>query len=178
MIRSYLLFLFTLLTASASLDAQNLQSAVGARLGYPVSLSYKTFLGESDDALEFTLGTRGRNFRTYSYRWITASGAYLKHKDLSLKGIDDMDGLQWYYGFGAAAYFWSYKDNDPFFDFDDSASSVSFGVQGYIGIAYTLKEMPVNLTLDWVPTVFVNGFDSGFGLGYGSLGVRYVINER
>ena len=44
------------------------------------------------------------------------------------------------------------------------------------GLQYTFDDVPVNVSLDWVPTVFLTGYISGAGLGYGSLAVRYVLD--
>ena len=143
-------------------QAQEYNSAIGARLGYPLSASYKTFLNESN-ALELIAG-----FRSFSsYNWITAGAAYQVHQDIS-----GVDGLQWYYGLGLSAYFWSFDVG-----FLGDNSSTTFGVQGYAGLDYTFSDLPLSITADWVPTYFINGFGSGFGGGYGALGVRYTISK-
>ena len=152
------LFLFS------NLNAQNYQSAVGVRLGSPLSISYKQFINDSH-ALEAYVGTRGYSW----YRWTNISAAYQIHKDLSLEGLE---GLQYYYGLGGSVYFWSWDDAL----FEDSYTATTFGVQGYIGMDYKFANLPLNITLDWVPTYFVNGYGSGFGAGFGSLGIRYTLN--
>ena len=154
------LFLFSY----SQVGAQEYSSAVGARLGYPLSASYKTFMGDSNNALELIAGFRSFSF----YNWFTVGGAYQFHNE-----IESVDGLQWYYGFGASAYFWSF---DTGF-FGDTSVGTSVGIQGYIGLDYKFADIPLSLTADWVPTFFVNGFGSGFGGGYGALGVRYVISD-
>ena len=143
-------------------QAQTYKSAIGARLGYPLSATYKTFLNENS-ALEVFAGTRGFS----GYRWISVSGAYQIHKPFSKSNVD---GLNFYYGAGASVYFWS-------FDLDLDESTTTFGLQGYLGLDYSLKNTPINLTVDWIPTFFVGGFGAGFGAGYGSLGVRYILSR-
>jgi len=150
--------LFALTTGSA----QDYQSALGARLGSPLSASYKTFLGGSNNAFEAYAGFR--NFGA-GYSWVTISGAYQIHNP-----IEDVEGLQWYFGGGASVYFWS-------FDFATNESTTTFGIQGYIGLDYKFEDYPINLSLDWIPTLFISGIDSGFGPGFGSLGVRYVLGD-
>jgi len=154
--------LFALFAMTTSSSAQEYGSALGARLGYPLSASYKTFLGGSNNAFEAYAG-----FRSYGlgYNWFSISGAYQIHN-----AIEDVDGLQWYYGAGASVYFYS-------FDFTTDASTTSFGIQGYIGLDYKFADYPINLSLDWIPTLFINGYNSGFGGGFGSLGVRYVLGD-
>jgi hypothetical protein len=69
-------------------------------------------------------------------------------------------------------YFWSFDNG---YDFGDDAS-VSIGIQGYLGLDYKFANAPVNLSLDWVPTFFLNGFGNGFGADNGALAVRYTLN--
>ncbi|MEL6862895.1 MAG: hypothetical protein AAFP19_00690 [Bacteroidota bacterium] len=142
--------------------AQYYERAVGARLGYPLSASYKHFLNDSN-ALEFYLGTRGFTL----YRWFSVSGAYLVHKP-----IEDINGLRYYFGGGATVYFWNF-DND----FIGDNSNTSIGLQGYIGLDYAFEDVPINLTVDWIPTIFINSVLSSFGGGYGTIGVRYILEN-
>jgi hypothetical protein len=144
--------------------AQPFKSAVGVRLGYPLSASYKTFLNESN-AVEVYAGFRGFT----GYNSISVNGAFQIHQDLGAT-----EGLQWYYGGGAGIEFWSY-------DFIDD-SSTFLRLAGYLGLQYTFQDTPISVTADWVPTFIVGdgigGFGTtGFGAGYGALGVRYVLGE-
>ena len=151
--------------APAGLSAQDYKSAAGVRLGYPLAASYKTFLNESN-AVEAYVGYRGFG----SVNWITLNAAYLVHKDLDVS--DDINGLRWYFGGGAGVQFW----NSDFFD----DGTTTFSVSGYLGLEYTFDDTPVAVSLDYVPTFFIgDGFGgfSGFGAGYGALGVRYVLNR-
>lgn len=149
-----------LLFVGLSANAQTYKSAVGARLGYPWSASFKTFISESS-ALEAYVGYRGWAF----YNWFSINGAYLIHKP-----FPEVEGLQWYFGGGAGVYFWNYDTG-----FADTNDNTSFSVQGYLGLDYKIEDIPLNLTLDWVPTIFLSGYGRGFGGGYGNLGVRYVL---
>ncbi|MFN7119665.1 MAG: hypothetical protein ACK4TA_22915 [Saprospiraceae bacterium] len=141
-------------------NAQNYTSAIGLRLGYPLSVSYKHFLNENG-AIEAFGG-----FRSYAgYGWFNVGGLYQHHKPIA-----DVEGLSWYFGGGASVYFWNY-DND----FIGADASTSFGILGNLGLDYKFADAPINVTLDWVPAFFVNGYGSGFGGGYGALGLRYVL---
>lgn len=159
-----MLFLVTALLYALPATAQNYKGAVGLRLGSPVSVSAKYFLGETT-ALEGYIGRRGY---TYS-SWVTVGLAAQKHKPLNI--IDEVEGLSYYYGAGVNAYFWSYKDTY----FRDDDTNISYGISGYIGFDYAFEDLPINITLDWVPTFFINSYLGGFGGRYGSLGVRYVF---
>ncbi|MEM1324569.1 MAG: hypothetical protein AAGI23_01380 [Bacteroidota bacterium] len=165
--KNLLLTLGLILTFLITANAQrNYDTAIGARLGYPISLSLKRYISDAG-AIEANLGFRGN----VSYNWIVVSGAYLHHKSFN---IDELPSLNWYYGGGASVYFWSYDT-----DFLRSQyGSTTIGLQGYLGVEYTFSEAPINITLDWVPTIFVNGFTSGFGGRYGSLGIRYVLGRN
>ena len=154
--------LIAVLAMAVPAQAQVYKSAIGARLGYPLAASYKTFFNESS-AVEVYVG-----FRNWSgYGWFSVSGAYQKHAP-----INGVDGLQWYWGLGASAFFWNFKSGY----FTETYSSTSIGLQGYLGLDYKFANAPVSITADWIPTFFVNGYGNGFGGGYGTLGVRYVLN--
>lgn len=147
---------------SAGLMAQDFDSAVGLRLGYPSGVTYKKFISETN-ALEAYGG-----FRSYAFvNTMSVHAAYQIHKD-----IEDIDNLQWYYGGGGGLFFVSS-------DFDGSQTSI--GIQGYIGLSYTLEDTPVNFTVDWVPTMILgdglSSFSNGFSASYYSLGIRYVLGR-
>lgn len=154
-----LIFFFGCLFISTESNAQNFNQAVGLRLGYPMSISYKQFLNESN-AFEVYAGTRGSGV---GWRWFSVSGAYQIHKP-----IESVEGLDYYYGGGASVFFWS-------FDFDTDASNTAIGLQGYLGLSYTFKDSPINISLDWIPTFLLSGYSNGFGADYGSLAVRYIL---
>lgn len=159
-----LLFSFMLITESAT--AQEYRTAVGARLGYPLSVSLKHFLNDNGHAVEAYVGTRGWGYG----RWVNISAGYQIHNPLDIDGVE---GLYWYYGAGASILFWNF--NDPFLD--DNNSSSSIGLQGYLGLDYAFDDVPVNISVDWVPTFFVNGYSNGFGAGYAGVGIRYILGQ-
>jgi len=156
-----LLFVFIFLMGSFGVSqAQDYNSAVGLRLGYPISVSYKKFLNETA-AFEGYAG-----FRSFlGYTEFRVNAAYLIHNE-----FDDVDRLKWYYGGGAGLAFYSI---DSGFAFDNSGLGVT--ISGYIGLEYTLEGTPISFSVDWVPTYIVGGF-SGFGADNGALSVRYVLD--
>lgn len=162
------LFLFTILLGATNLSAQNYKSAVGLRLGVPVSISYKLNFS-AQGAIDLTFGTQGRRVYSY-YRWrrYTIGGTYLHNNELPV-----INGLSWNYGGGASVSFWrdSYPDS---YDFDER--NIFIGVHGSIGLDYKVENLPINLSLDWQPGFFIGGYLSGLGAGYGALSVRYVLN--
>jgi hypothetical protein len=159
-IKKIVLIIALFLGIGAFAQAQDYTSAIGLRLGYPTSVSYKHFIS-TNNALEGFAG-----FRTFSnYNWFNIGGLYQVHNE-----IPDVDGLLWYFGGGASVFFWSYDD-----DFIDPEGSTSIGVLGNLGLDYKFADAPINVSLDWAPVFFVNGFGSGFSGGYGALSVRYVL---
>lgn len=158
--RFFTLVIAMLLVVTVS-QAQDYKSAIGLRLGSPLSVSYKTFISEKG-AFEGVAG-----FRSYSgYSWFNVGAYYQHHNEIS-----SVDGLKWYYGAGANVYFWSWDSN-----FIDPGSTTSIGISGVLGLDYKFADIPLNLSADWIPTFFINGFGSGFGAGYGALAARYTLN--
>jgi len=164
---SILVFL-TLCFWGINLSAQSYSSAIGLRLGAPAALSYKFFLNETS-AVELYGSYRKRGI--YSYHW-TAYGlgaTYQIHNDLSSVA----EGLKWFYGGGAGISFYSWSDDTYFKD----EGSLGILVQGAIGLDYRFAQAPVNLSLDWKPTIALTGYNNGFGAGYGAFSVRYILGE-
>ncbi len=144
----------------ASLTAQEYRTAIGARLGYPFSASFKQFISEPG-AVELFAGFRGWT----TYRWFNVGALYQHHFP-----IEGVPGLKWYVGGGGSVYFWSYDNL-----FVGDYSSTSFSVMGVAGLDYKFADLPLNLSIDWIPTFFLTGYGSGFGGGYGALSARYTL---
>lgn len=140
--------------------SQDYKSAIGLRLGYPLSVSYKTFISDPG-AIEIFAGFRGYQY----YGWFNVGAMYEHHMPIA-----SVSGLKWYFGGGASVYFWHYNDG-----FADAGSNTSIAILGNLGLDYKFENAPVNLSVDWVPAFFVNGYGSGFGGGYGALSVRYTL---
>lgn len=141
--------------------SQNYNSAIGLRLGYPVSVTYKHFISEPG-AIEVFAGFRSWTY----YRWFNVAGLY--EHNFPISGVE---GLNWYVGGGASAFFWSYDD----LFVGDDGSNTSIGIMGVLGLDYKFESAPVNLSVDWMPLFFLNGYGNGFGGGYGALSARYVL---
>lgn len=151
---------------STNLAAQDYKTAVGARLGVPLSASFKTKVGESK-MIEGMVGFR--NFSGFTF--INISADYQIYKPLD----DALDGLSWYYGGGASVFFWSFNDG---FSRGSNFNSTTLGAQGTIGLDYKIPSKPINISLDYRPTIFFSGLVSGVGYGYGGFAVRYVLGDN
>lgn len=164
--RSLLLTLLIMCTLGlGAVHAQAYKTAAGLRLGYPSALSLKYFL-DANNAVEVYVG--GRGYGGFSGFGLSISGAYLHHQPLNIEGID---GLQWYVGAGATLY--------SFGSAFGVSSFTVLGIQGYLGLDwYPTPDLPIALSLDWIPTFFLGeSFIGGFGPGYGTLAIRYIIAE-
>ncbi len=111
--KSILFTLFLFLLTLSTVEAQSFKNAIGLRLGSPIAVTFKHFLNESS-ALEAFAGTRsyGYDYSYYNYdynrirSWVVGA-AYQYHLPINL---DFLDGLEYYFGGGASAYFWNYGD--------------------------------------------------------------------
>ncbi len=150
------------LALSSQVKAQDYKSAIGLRFGYPVAISYKTFMTEKN-ALELFAGYRG-----YSgiYSYFSVGGLYEIHN-----AIADVDGLSWYYGGGLSLQFFSYDDS---YYFGEDQGSFGVGLSGVIGLDYKFASAPFNLSLDFMPTIRFGGWDNGY-YSWGALSARYVL---
>ena len=141
------LFFVIVLTALA-VGAANAQQSIGLRVAYGAELSYQRPL--NDNRLELGLGLTS---------WgggLNVVGTYQWVKPLK-------SNFSWYYGLGAGLGIW------------DKAFAIS-GL-GQVGIEYNFPSIPLQLSLDWRPSltfVFYEGGGSShfFPQGVG-LGVRY-----
>jgi hypothetical protein len=58
-----------------------------------------------------------------------------------------------------------------------SPGAIYVGIDGVLGADYKFSEIPVNVSLDWQPSISFYGFNylNGFEYGWGGLSVRYVF---
>ncbi len=161
-----LIFTFALIACCifAAQSQSSYKSAIGLRFGVPLSVSYKHFISDPG-AIEVFAGFRNYGAGAYNYGWFNVGALYQYHKP-----IPSVEGLKWYFGGGAAAYFWHYDSG-----FSDAGSNTSLAILGNLGLDYKFEGVPLNLSVDWVPAFFVNGYGSGFGAGYGALSARYTL---
>lgn len=165
--KKLILILFVIAGMSATLSAQEYDKAIGLRAGYPWSISYKHFLNESN-ALELMAGYWSYgNSVFYSWSYFSLGGAYLIHKPTGW-----YDGINWYWGAGARAQFWSFDYDASYLD--DEYDNFSFGLGGYIGLDYKFENIPLNVSVDAAPHIVIGGFHSGLRF-YGGAAARYTF---
>ena len=163
------------LTGAVATAQQEVRSAIGVRLGSPYSLSYKQAISD-EGMVELLLGARP--YFGFRYSYFSVGGAYLHHLPLEVELADGP--VNAYFGAGATAQFWRYRDG--FFgperlrsDFGD----LGIRVGPYVGAQWTPGGSDVEITLDWAPSLLVGRLPvSSLRWGYYTLGVRYVLSRR
>jgi len=153
--RRFLILTTTLLCCSTITKAQSTYNrAIGVKFPAGFSISYKKFLTETNNAeAQVTLWKKG--FRV--------SGLY----EFNFHSFNT-EGLAWFVGPGAHIGFW--KDTYQ----KDYNSKVDLGIDGVIGLDYKFSDAPINVSLDWQPSVTLVG-SAGFTPSYGGIGVRYTF---
>jgi hypothetical protein len=110
------------------------KTAIGFKF-YPTAVTVKHFV-KSDAAIE-----------GLAYFWkdgFRATGLYEWHGNI--KGAN---GLKWYVGGGAHFDAW----NDEYKDRNDPDGKVAAGLDGVLGLDYKFRGAPINMSLDWQPSV-------------------------
>jgi hypothetical protein len=137
--------------AEAQRHSQDYSTAIGIKF-YPTAFSIKHFVNDGDAAIE-GLGY----FWNYGFR---VTGLYEFHHDLA-----GVDGLKWYIGPGV--HFTAYDTR--------YGGGSAVGLDGVLGLDYKFEDAPVNLSIDWQPSIeFGNGYNNGF-YNMGGLGIRYAF---
>lgn len=148
----------------AAQSQSSYKSAIGLRLGFPTSVSFKHFISEPG-AIEAFAGYRGYS----GYGWALVGGTYQHHFP-----IGSIEGFKWYVGGGAGVYFWNY-------DFDNDLAATSFGILAVGGVDYKFASIPLNLSADIMPSFFIgsNFYEgySSFQGGLGALSARWTFRQ-
>jgi len=142
---------------SAFANAQAYNTGIGLRVGPYIGFTVKHFLNEKS-AIEGLVSTR--------WKGIEFTGLYEIHNQAF-----KVDRLNWYFGGGAHIGFYN-GDNASWGE--AGKSYANFGIDGILGLEYSFKEVPINLSLDWKPAVNLTG-DTGFWGDYGALSIRYIF---
>jgi len=136
---------FVLGLSSNEAKAQDYSDAIGLRLGWPVGATYKHLFG-GGHGIEAMFG--------YDYGG-DLSVLYEYHIE-----IPQVPGLRPIVGAGL--------------DFQFDHRFFGFGVDPIVGLDYKFSNAPINLTVDWRPTILLAPHVS-FWAGFAALSVRYTI---
>lgn len=151
------IILILALAAGTIGKAQDYKTSLGLRAGVPYGVTIKHFLNRTD-AVEGILASRYQGF-IITGLWENEhwTGKY--------------PGLNWYWGLGAHIGFWDQGSNP---NLRATENGAVLGVDGVLGLEYTFDEIPLNLSLDLLPTVNLIG-STGWGGINGALSIRYVF---
>jgi hypothetical protein len=142
---------------SLNLNGQDFKTSLGLRAGLPYGLTIKHFFSKTD-ALEGILASRWQGFIiTGLYENEYWTGQY--------------PGLNWFWGAGAHVGFWD-AGNNP--NLNSTYYGSVIGLDGILGLEYTFDEVPINLSLDLLPSLNLIGA-RGWGGINGALSIRYVF---
>lgn len=142
-----------LMSYGLSLLAQSdgYKGAIGLRTSDQLAISGKLFISD-DAALELIANIDANEGRPNTY-----TATYQKH--LSMSSI--MPRLKFYYGGGAALI--SVEDNSQ------------FGLVGIVGIDYSSDSLPINVSIDIIPSLFFPEDDTRLSSNLGGISLRYTF---
>jgi hypothetical protein len=145
----------TMLTGAIS--AQDYKTSLGLRAGVPYGLTVKHFVSQSN-AIEAMASSR--------WGGLIVTGLFENEH-----WTGEFPGLNWFWGFGGHAGFWNAGAN-PYIDATYTGAVI--GLDAILGLEYTFDEIPLNLSLDVLPTLNLIG-TTGWGGFNGALSIRYVF---
>lgn len=150
-----ILFVAIFITVSAvkaQTTGNNYKTAIGFKFP-PTGITLKHFISDRN-ALEGIA-----YFVSYGAR---ITGLYEIHGD-----INNAPGLRWYVGPGGHIGFYNNKNGN----------GTAIGVDGVLGLDYKINSAPINISLDWQPSIEFGSFkNTGFTGGWGGIGLRYTLN--
>lgn len=152
-----IIIVFMLAVLSLASYGQDYRTSLGLRAGLPYGLTVKHFLNKHN-ALEGVLAARWQGF--------IVTGLYENEHQTG-----QYPGLNWFWGFGGHIGFWG-ADENP--NLEPTYSGSVIGADAILGIEYTFDEIPLNLSLDLLPSVNLIGH-TGWGGINGAISIRYVF---
>ncbi len=157
-IRSLTLILLICLVGQGKLLAQkDYNTGIGFRAGPMAGISLKHFIN-SDTALEGIFNSR--------WHGTLIQALYEKHQD-----VFGDPNFNLYYGGGAHFGYWDLNGHQhPWYD--ESGTYSAFGIDGIIGLEYSLDEAPISFSLDWKPMLNLINY-TGFWMDDIGLSIRF-----
>jgi hypothetical protein len=134
----------------SSARSQEYTTAVGLKF-YPGAFSFKHFV-TSNSAIEGMA-----SFWNYGSRF---TALYEIHNSIS-----GANGLSWYYGPGVHLSL-----------FKSKYGGISPGIDGVLGLDYKFQNAPLNISIDWQPSIELGDYDNDMFIGgWGGLAIRYTF---
>ncbi len=151
---------FVLLTTLFISVASHAQSKSTNSSSYTTALGVKVWDGGGISLKHFFTDKNAGELIGYFWnRGVRFTGLYEIHGD-----INNAPGLRWYIGPGAHVGFYNTKYGDGAFA----------GIDGVIGLDYKFNGAPINVSIDWQPSIEF-GDGRGFVGSWGGLGIRYTF---
>lgn len=151
---------FTLLLAFLAFsfsNAQDYNTGIGLRGGFANGITIKHFISPKA-ALEGIIASRWRGFEL--------TGLYEIHGRAF-----QTERLNWYAGFGGHVGAW----NGKYTKWGENERSYTVvGIDAILGLEYNFTEIPINISVDWKPSLNIFGY-SGFWADGGALSIRYIF---
>ncbi len=143
-------------------EAQDYRTALGLRLGPSYGVTVKHFY-KTDQAIEGILDARRGGFNL-AVLWQQHGRAF------------DVQNLNWFIGGGAHVGTWRHQYGYPWRsrDLDRDGSYTVVGIDGIIGMEYTIPGAPINISLDWKPAINIVPQVGFWGDGF-ALSIRYAF---
>ena len=148
-------FIATLSYSQETSGGTEYQRALGIKISSGIAGTFKQFVSDKH-ALEF----QGMFFR----EGVRFSGLYEFH----FYNIEGVPGLAWYAGPGAHLGFYIPRYKTEY------NTAVDVGIDGVIGLDYKIKNLPLNISIDWQPSYSILG-NAGLQPQFGGLSLRYVL---
>lgn len=184
-----LFLIVSLVVTSITLSlGQNYRTGLGLRAAFEeresgAGFTFKTF-NSSSAAFEGIIRTDFEN-------WVAFTGLFELHKP-----VPDVDRLNWYYGFGGGLSVNTWN-NEPVDQNNDGkinnldlvdtngdritdsyeykrGTGLGIGLDGIIGLEYTVTEIPFAFSFDWKPYFSIIN-NTGLHVGIFGLSVRYTL---
>lgn len=135
---------------SRSQNSSTYRTALGVKVWDGGGISLKHFFNDRN---------AGELIGYFYRRGVRFTGLYEIHGN-----IEGAEGLRWYIGPGAHVGFYN----------SDYGDGAFVGLDGVIGLDYKFNGAPINVSLDWQPSIEF-GDGRGFYGGWGGLGIRYTF---
>ncbi len=149
-----LVFSLTVTSVIAQTSAESSSgytTAVGLKF-YPTALTLKHFTSDK-------IGLEGLAYFYNEGARIT--GLYEIHNTINNAG-----GLKWYFGPGAHIAFYNTKHG----------GFTSVGIDGVIGLDYKINNTPINISLDYQPSIQLTNYYGDRFSSWGGFAIRYTLN--
>jgi len=138
-------------------NGQDYNTGIGLRGGYFNGLTIKHFITQKA-AAELILSSRWKGY--------SITGLYEIHNEAF-----DNDHLNWYYGIGGHVGFWN-GENVKWEN--ENKDYTVIGIDGILGLEFNFKEIPINISIDWLPSQNIIGY-KGFWSDGGAVSLRYIF---